>query len=74
MTRPEPKVEVININEHYVVFEGGAVAPIETYLDIEDCVLDEDESGLAYACWCKHPDLGFVEVVIYEADETTRLQ
>jgi len=70
----DPKVEVVNINEHYVVFEGGCVCKIDTYLDVEDCELDEDDSHIAWSCWVVHPDLGPLEVMIEPPDENTRLQ
>lgn len=65
----DPKVEHINISKNYVVFEGGCMAPIDLYLDIDDCVTEDAE--LACVCWVNHPDLGPLEVVIHHDDPPT---
>jgi len=66
MTASDLIVEHIDIKHNYVMFVGGAICPIETYLDIEDMVLDDADG--AFSCWCNHPDLGWIEVAIYDED------
>ena len=70
----ELTVEVVNINDRYVVFNAGEVAAIEEYLDCEGNFLEGAEVSSASFCWCNHPEFGMIEVAILGSDETMKLQ
>ncbi|MDI7861843.1 hypothetical protein MRS76_07720 [Rhizobiaceae bacterium n13] len=60
MTEALPNVEQINVSQHYVVFEGGAIVPIDCYLDLEECCVEDPED--AFYCRCEHPVHGWLDV------------
>lgn len=63
-----PGVSTININEDYVLFDDGELVKIDTYLDFEECIVDDGEE--ASTCWVEHPKYGWLEVEIYEDSPT----
>lgn len=61
---PFPIVETVNIKDHFVLFEGGLVAKVESYLDDDGERVDLDDAAEATSCIVEHPDHGFIMVAI----------
>lgn len=59
-----PIIETINIREHWVLFEDGTMAKIDTYLDFDECVVDPDDSEEATSCFVEHPRHGWLQIDI----------
>lgn len=57
-----PGVEDINIIEDYVLFSDGHKAKVDSYLDFDECYVDDGAD--ADTCWVEHPAYGWLQITI----------